>query len=80
MMREHDRYEQRLDAQDSMLREILSRMAEHKMEHELVDPSINELVTILKSIKFLRGLVIVGASIIAGCWALIVWARDHIKL
>lgn len=77
---EQEGLESRLDKQDVMLREILSRMSEHKKEHEQVDPSIKELVDILKGVKFMRSTVLLLAAVLGGAWALIAWAKDHIKL
>lgn len=79
-MSEHDRYERRLDAQDAMLRQILEKMAAHRAEHEAIDPSVKELVGILKGVKFLRATVILLASIFGAGWAFLIWAKDHIKL
>lgn len=70
----------RLDKQDTMLREILERMAEHRKEHEGVDPSITELVGILKGMKFLRSTTLLIAAIVGAGWAIIVWAKDHVRL
>lgn len=70
----------RLSDQDVKLREILSSMAAHKAEHAEVDPSIKELVGILKGMKFMRSTVVLLSVLIAGGWALIVWAKDHVKL
>lgn len=78
--RETDELSARLDTQDKLLREILSRMADHKKEHEAVDPPILELVNILKGIKFLKGAFIFLASCAGSVWVAWVWAKDHIKL
>lgn len=78
--REHDNLKERLDNQDEMLRQILTKMAEHRKEHEIVDPSILEVVDILKGIKFLKTTTIVLASVSGFLWAAWVWAKDHIKL
>jgi hypothetical protein len=79
-MSEHDRYERRLDSQDAMLREILERMAAHRAEHEAIDPSVKELVGILKGVKFMKAATILFASIIGSLWVFWIWAKDHIKL
>lgn len=79
-MSEHDRYERRLDNQDAMLREILERMASHRAEHEAIDPSVKELVGILKGVKFMKGFVIILASIVGSLWVAWLWAKDHIRL
>lgn len=79
-MSDQDRLEGRLDQQDTMLREILTRMAEHKKEHEAVDPSILELVGILKGMKFLRATTLLLAAVVGAAWAVLVWAKDHIRL
>lgn len=78
--REHDDLKARLDTQDELLREILRRMAEHKKEHEIVDPPIIELVDILKGIKFMKGFVLIAGSIIGSLWVAWIWAKDHVRL
>lgn len=79
-MTEHDRYERRLDNQDAMLREILAKMAAHRVEHEAIDPSVKELVGILKGVKFMKATTILLGSIIGSMWLAWLWAKDHIKL
>ena len=79
-MTEHDRYERRLDNQDAMLREILAKMAAHRVEHEAIDPSVKELVGILKGVKFMKATTILLGSIIGSLWLAWLWAKDHIKL
>ena len=78
-MRRDDNFSTRLDTQDDLLRQILAKMAEHRKEHEIVDPSIVELVGILKGVKFLKGFVILCASIVGSLWVAWLWAKDHIK-
>lgn len=79
-MSEHDRYERRLDSQDAMLREILERMATHRAEHEAIDPSVKELVGILKGLKFMKATTILLGSIIGSLWLAWLWAKDHVKI
>lgn len=82
-MNDHDSLaliHKRLDQQDGMLREILGGMATHKAEHAEVDPSIKELVNILKGMKFMRSTFVILAATIAGAWALLAWAKDHVRL
>lgn len=82
-MNDHDSLaliHKRLDQQDGMLREILDNMATHKAEHAAVDPSIQELVGILKGMKFMRSAAVMVAALIAGAWALLAWAKDHVRL
>ena len=84
-MTEKEEYLKRLDKQDETLErlvegqhDILTRMAEHKKEHELVDPSLQELVTLLKGIKFMRATVIAVGSVCGTAWIVWVWVKDHI--
>jgi len=79
-MTEHDRYERRMDQQDAMLREILERMATHRAEHEAIDPSVKELVGILKGLKFMKATTLLLASIVGSLWLAWLWAKDHVKL
>lgn len=84
-MLEKEEYLRRLDKQDVVLEElmkgqttILTKMAEHRVEHEAVDPSIRELVGILKGIKFMRGAVIAIGSVCGTAWILWTWLKDHV--
>ena len=80
MTDEHDRYERRMDEQDTMLREILTKMALHKQEHENIDPALKELVSILKGIKFLKATIVALGALVGSCYMAWLWAKDHIKL
>lgn len=84
-MTEKEEYLRRLDKQDETLEKliegqttILTKMAEHRVEHEAVDPSIKELVSILKGIKFMRAAVIAVGSVCGTAWIVWVWIKDHI--
>lgn len=84
-MPEKEEYLRRLDKQDDVLEELmkgqitlLTKMAEHRVEHEAVDPSIRELVGILKGIKFMRGAVIATGSVCGTLWLIWVWFKDHV--
>lgn len=85
-MTEKEEYIRRLDKQDETLEKlmegqtaILQKMAEHRIEHEAVDPSVKELVGILKGMKFLRATAMVLASVIGGGYLTLLWIRDHVK-
>lgn len=85
-MTEKEEYLRRLDKQDGVLEQlmkgqmdILTKMAEHRVEHEAVDPSIKELVGILKGIKFMRGAVIAIGSVCGTLWLIWIWIKDHLQ-
>lgn len=85
-MTDKDEYMRRMDKQDEALDRlvegqtaILLKMAEHRKEHEGVDPSIKELVGILKGIKFMRSATIALGSICGSLWIAWLWIKDHIK-
>lgn len=84
-MIDREEYLRRLDKQDEMLSrleegqaDILAKMREHRVEHEAVDPSVKELVGILKGLKFMKAATILFAAIIGSAWVALVWIRDHI--
>ena len=77
--RQTDNLKDRLDTQDELLREILTRMSAHKKEHEIVDPSLLELVNILKGMKFMKAATLLLASFVGSLWVAWLWAKDHIK-
>lgn len=84
-MTQQEQFLKRLDDQDKVLEklvagqsDILLKMSEHRIEHASVDPSIKELVGILKGVKFLKGTILLLASIVGSCWLAFVWIKDHL--
>lgn len=84
-MTEKEEYLRRLDKQDAVLEQLikgqadmLTKMAEHRVEHAAVDPSVKELVGILRGIKFMRGAVIAIGSVCGTLWLIWVWIKDHV--
>ena len=78
---------QRLNKQDVTLDEIKGNQAElkgkldmHMMMEAEVKPSIDELIAVLHGSKIIGRLVIWACSFIGMVWAVIAWARDHVKL
>lgn len=66
----------RMDKQDELLREIRDRMNEHIITSDGMRPAIEELVTIWKGSKILIPLLI---GMTGAIWAIIAWAKDHLK-
>lgn len=86
-MTEKEEYIRRLDKQDETLAKlmegqsaILQKMAEHRVEHEAIDPSVKELVGILKGMKFMKAATVLLASILGTFWVVWLWVKDHIHL
>ena len=78
---------QRLNRQDHSLDEIKANQSEmkskldtHMMMEAEVKPSIDELIAVLNGSKLIGRLVIWACSLIGMVWAVIAWARDHVKL
>lgn len=78
---------QRLNKQDLTLDEIKGNQSElkgkfdtHMMMVAEVKPSIDELIAVLHGSKIIGRLVIWACSFIGMVWAVIAWARDHVKL
>ena len=67
----------RMDSQDKLLMEIRDKMTAHLAAEEQVKPALDELVALWKGSKILIPFL---ASTAAVLWALMAWAKDHIKL
>lgn len=83
-MTQQELYMQRLDQQDKILAKlvegqenILIGMATHRKEHEAVDPSIKELINILKGIRFLRATIIGLAAVAVAVVGGMTWLKAH---
>lgn len=77
----------RMDNQDEVLREqsrVLGQISEKLSVHIEMDaavkPSVDELVTMLKGMKFLRAAVLFVAPLGAVVWQAFVWFRDHFRM
>lgn len=66
----------RMDSQDKMLREIRDTMTAHIATEKEVKPAIDELVALWKGSKILIPIL---ASAAAMVWAVVSWAKDHVK-
>ena len=67
----------RMDAQDKLLMEIRDKMTAHLAAEEQVKPALDELVALWKGSKILIPIL---ASCAAALWAVMAWAKDHIKV
>lgn len=74
----------RMDNQDTLLRDIrdklieqATRLDDHLEAEKEVKPALDELITIWRGSKLIFPIL---AGIAAGCWAIISWAKEHIKL
>ena len=74
-MTDHDlisNIHRRMDLQDDLLREIRDRV----ISQETMKPALEELVTLWKGSKIMIPLLASAAAMI---WAVVAWAKDHIK-
>lgn len=62
----------RMDLQDDLLREIRDKV----ISQETMKPALEELVTLWKGSKIMIPLLASAAAMI---WAVVAWAKDHIK-
>jgi len=61
-----------MDLQDDLLREIRDKV----ISQETMKPALEELVTLWKGSKIMIPLLASAAAMI---WAVVAWAKDHIK-
>ncbi len=66
----------RMDQQDKMLLEIRDKINTHVVESDQIRPALEELVTLWKGSKLLIPIL---ASMAAAVWAVVAWAKDHLK-
>jgi len=62
----------RMDLQDDLLREIRDKV----ISQETMKPALEELVTLWKGSKIMIPMMASAAAMI---WAVVAWAKDHIK-
>lgn len=62
----------RMDLQDDLLREIRDKV----ISQETMKPALEELVALWKGSKIMIPLLASAAAMI---WAVVAWAKDHIK-
>lgn len=74
-----DDLNKRMDKQDELLSEIKEAVIKHKTQFEEMKPALDELVSLWKGSKVISSIIAAGCAVGAGLWALIVWAKDHIK-
>ncbi len=78
-MTDHDliaNLNRRMDSQDTILREIDRKITAHVAESDSIRPALEELVALWKGSKILIPIL---ASMAAAVWAVVAWAKDHIK-
>lgn len=66
-----------MDAQDAVLTEIRDMVVSHIATEREIKPAIDELVALWKGSKLIIPLL---ASAGAMLWAVIAWAKDHVKI
>jgi hypothetical protein len=78
-MTDHDmiaNLHRRMDSQDRILLEIDRKITSHMAESDTLRPALEELVSLWKGSKILIPIMAGGAAMI---WAVIVWAKEHIR-
>ena len=78
-MTDHDliaNLHRRMDSQDTILREIDRKITAHVAESDSIRPALEELVSLWKGSKILIPIL---ASMAAAVWAVVAWAKEHIK-
>ena len=78
-MTDHDliaNLHRRMDSQDTILREIDRKITAHVAESDAIRPALEELVSLWKGSKILIPIL---ASMAAAVWAVVAWAKEHIK-
>lgn len=78
-MTDHDlitNLHRRMDTQDRMLLEIRDTITSHIATEKEVKPALDELIALWKGSKILIPMLAGAAAMI---WAVIVWAKDHLK-
>jgi hypothetical protein len=66
----------RMDSQDRLLLEIDRKITSHMAESDTIRPALEELVSLWKGSKILIPIL---ASMAAAVWAVVAWAKEHIK-
>lgn len=66
----------RLDKQDELLFAIRDQMVAHIAASEDIKPALNELVAIWRGSKLLIPIL---SGLVATVWAVISWAKEHLK-
>lgn len=78
--RRMDNQDKVLADQNKVLQEISEKLSVHIEVDATVKPSVDELVTMLKGMKFLRAAVLFVAPLGAVVWQAFVWFRDHFRM
>ena len=69
----------RLDKQDLILTEIRDKLIAHIAEEAMVQPSLDELVSLWKGSKIISAILATLCAAGAALWAIFVWAKEHLK-
>lgn len=65
-----------MDSQDKMLLEIRDKINMHVVESDQIRPALDELVTLWRGSKILIPILAAWAAMV---WAVIAWAKEHLK-
>jgi hypothetical protein len=69
----------RMDNQDALLREVRDLITSHIASEQNLRPALEELATLWKASRSIAAILAGLTVILGGFWAIVAWARDHIK-
>ena len=69
----------RMDRQDELLLEMRDALNRHVATEEQLRPHLEELVALWRGSRFIAAIITALAALGGGLWAIVAWARDHIK-
>jgi hypothetical protein len=67
----------RMDTQDALLKEIRDMVISHIATEKEIKPAVDELVAMWRGSKLIIPIL---ASAGAMIWAVVAWAKDHVRL
>jgi hypothetical protein len=69
----------RMDKQDDLLREMSDALNRHIATEEMLRPHLEDLVALWRGSRAIAAIITALAALLGGLWALVAWARDHVK-
>ena len=70
----------RLSEQDAILMETRDLIRDHVTADKDIAPAIRELVGLWRASKLLGSFAAIVAGAVASVWAVVVWAKDHVRI
>ena len=69
----------RMDKQDDLLREVRDLVTAHMAAEEQLRPHLEDLVALWRGSRAIAAIITAIAAVLGGLWALVAWAKDHVK-